>query len=98
MINKIDGNSIGIPTPIWANQVSDDGLSLVGEKVELLSNNPNSWEGPLIEGPWVIKTGGYYYLFYSANGYATDKVVVVLLLFIVIIISTLLELLEQHPF
>jgi len=71
---KEDGNGLDPPetyTPIWANQLSADGLSLIGDKVSILENDPSSWEGILVEGPWVIYTKGYYYLFYSANMYAT---------------------------
>lgn len=39
----------------------------------ILQNDPNSWEGPLVEGPWVIRKESEYFLFYSANGYASDK-------------------------
>jgi arabinan endo-1,5-alpha-L-arabinosidase len=67
---KSDGNAIGQPTPIWAQQLSSDGLSLVGNRTFLFQNSL-TWEGPLVEAPWVIKYGGYYYIFYSANGYAS---------------------------
>jgi beta-xylosidase len=53
--------------------LSVDGLALIGNRTELLHNDPDSWEGPLVEGPWVIHAKEYYYLFYSANGYASDK-------------------------
>jgi beta-xylosidase len=39
----------------------------------MLIENDAPWEGPLVEGPWVIKTNGYYYLFYSGNVYSTPN-------------------------
>lgn len=64
---------------IWSQRLGIDGLSLLGSPVELLQRD-RGWESPLIEGPAMIKDGGRYYLFYSANwwesqhygiGYAT---------------------------
>jgi beta-xylosidase len=74
---KEDGNGRNPPekyTPIWATAISDDGLTLLGEKVEVLRNDPNSWESFLVEAPWVISYQGYFYLFYSGNGYASTEV------------------------
>lgn len=67
---KVDGNAVGASTPIKIQELAGDGLSLVGSPATILSNTL-SWEGALVEGPWMIETGGYYYLFYSANGYNT---------------------------
>jgi len=73
---KEDGNG-AVPVekyaPIWAIPVDESGVKLVGRKHEVLENNPSSWEGPLIEGPWIITRKGWYYLFYSANYYASTK-------------------------
>jgi len=66
-----DGNGATPPekhTPIWAQKLTDDGLALVGERTMILYNTL-TWEGPLVEGPWLIYTRNYYYLFYSANAY-----------------------------
>ena len=65
---KVDGNAVGAATPIFGQQLSADGLSLVGSPVQLITND-QGWEGPLVEGPWVYSKGGTYYLFYSANAY-----------------------------
>jgi arabinan endo-1,5-alpha-L-arabinosidase len=67
---KSDGNAIGKPTPIWAQQLSSDGMKLEGNRTFLFQNTL-SWEGPLVEAPWVISRNKTYYIFYSANGYAT---------------------------
>jgi beta-xylosidase len=53
---------------IWSQPLAEDGLSLVGQPVPLLSTD-RSWEGPLIEGPSMIRDGDKTLLFYSANRY-----------------------------
>jgi beta-xylosidase len=61
---KEDGNSRKLPTPIWLQRLRDDGLALVGERKEILRNDV-PWEGAVVEGPYVLRRGEYYYLFYS---------------------------------
>src|ERR1043166_4396862 len=70
---KEDGNSVSRPTPIWAQPLSEDGTRLVGERRELIHND-QPWEkhptlpfGNLVEGPSVVRRGGWFYLFYSGN-------------------------------
>lgn len=63
---KEDGNSRKQPTPIWIQRLRDDGLALVGEPREILRNDA-PWEGAVVEGPFVLRQGGYYYLFYSGG-------------------------------
>jgi beta-xylosidase len=70
---KEDGNSVSKPTPIWAQRLSADGTSLVGERKELFHND-QAWEkhptlpyGDLVEGPSVVRRNGWFYLFYSGN-------------------------------
>jgi xylan 1,4-beta-xylosidase len=70
---KEDGNSVSRPTPIWAQPLSEDGTRLVGERRELIHND-QAWEkhptlpfGNLVEGPSVVRRGGWFYLFYSGN-------------------------------
>lgn len=67
---KPDGNAVGQTTPIRIQPLSADGLSLTGSPTTLLTNTLG-WEGNVIEAPWMIFEGGFYYLFYSANGYAS---------------------------
>lgn len=64
---KNDGNSRNQPTMIWTQKLSEDGTKLVGERKELLRNDA-SWEGNLIEGPFAMKHGDWYYIFYAGNG------------------------------
>lgn len=61
---KEDGNSRQKPTPILLQLLSEDGLKLVGERREILTNDV-PWEGGVVEGPFVLRHGDYYYLFYS---------------------------------
>jgi arabinan endo-1,5-alpha-L-arabinosidase len=66
---KNDGNRWGYPTWIYIQQVSEDGLTLEGEPVQLITND-QPWEGTLVEAPTLWKQDGKYHLFYSANKFA----------------------------
>jgi beta-xylosidase len=66
---KNDGNCCGRPVHLYLQQVAPDGLTLVGEPVELITND-KLWEGNLVEAPTLWKHEGQYFLFYSANSYA----------------------------
>lgn len=57
-------------TPIHARRLSPDGRSLVGEEKIVLSNDLD-WEGHLIEGPFVTKQNGRYWMFYAGNDFST---------------------------
>ncbi len=71
LLYKIDGNSVGQPTPIFLRQLAADGLSFApgSAAVELVRNAPATWEGGVVEAPWLVKHEGSYYLFYSGNVY-----------------------------
>jgi beta-xylosidase len=69
---KVDGNAVGSSTPIKIAELAPDGLSVVGAPTTILTNTLG-WEGALVEGPWMIEHDGHYYLFYSANGYASPS-------------------------
>ena len=56
------------PTRIFVQELSHDGMSLVGSRREVLRND-REWEGDLVEGPWVLRHGRYYYLIYSGNAF-----------------------------
>jgi xylan 1,4-beta-xylosidase len=66
LVWKEDGNSRHLPTPIWAQRLSPDGTRLVGERHQLLRNEAQ-WEGPLVEGPFILRRNGWIYMFYSAG-------------------------------
>ena len=67
LIWKEDGNSQGKPTPIWAQPLDANGTKVIGQPVELIRNDAD-WEGPLVEGPYILRHGDWFYLFYSGNG------------------------------
>ncbi len=67
MVWKEDGNSKRLPTPIWGQKLKEDRTALVGEKFELFRNDPKTWEGGLVEGPFILKRNNYYYTFYSGD-------------------------------
>jgi beta-xylosidase len=66
LIWKEDGNSRNRPTPLWIQKLSSDGTKLVGEMKEIMRNDA-IWERNLIEGPFVLRRSGWYYMFYSGN-------------------------------
>jgi beta-xylosidase len=67
LVWKEDGNSRRQPTIIWAQQLTPDGLKLVGEPKEILRNDA-PWEGAVVEGPFILHRGEWFYLFYSGSG------------------------------
>jgi len=67
LIWKEDGNSVGKPTPIWAQELTEEGTAVKGEKFELFRNDAG-WEKNLVEGPFITKHGEYFYCFYAAAG------------------------------
>jgi beta-xylosidase len=69
---KSDDNSIGQTTHLWGQPLTAGGLSFApGTSPTLLLSQTASWQSPAIEGPAVVKNGNRYYLFYSANNYAS---------------------------
>jgi len=67
LIWKEDGNSVKLPTPIWAMEMNEARTQLLGEKKELFRNDA-SWEGNLVEGVSMIRKGEYFYAFYAGAG------------------------------
>ena len=67
---KSDGDCCNLPTTIYSQQLSADGLSVVGPAHRLIGASQN-WEGGLVEGPSMIQNGNTYWLFYSANLWGT---------------------------
>ena len=63
---KEDGNEFQRPTPIFAQQLSEDGTQLLGSTRELIRNT-ETWEGSVLEAPSVIRRANTFYLFYSSN-------------------------------
>ncbi|MDP8905120.1 MAG: glycoside hydrolase family 43 protein [Chloroflexota bacterium] len=63
---KNDGNCCALRVWLWGQELSDDGLTLVGEPTALLQRD-QLWERPLIENPAMVEHEDRYYLFYSGN-------------------------------
>ena len=63
---KNDGNCCGFDVWLWGQELSDDGLTLQGEPVQLIERD-QPWERPLIENPAMVEDDGEYYLFYSGG-------------------------------
>ena len=57
-------------TPIRGQRLAADGATLIGERVTVLENDQD-WEAHLIEGVWVTRQQGRYYLFYAGNDFST---------------------------
>jgi GH43 family beta-xylosidase len=72
LVWKEDGNAVGKPTPIHGQALAADGMSLTGARKDLITND-QTWEGAVVEAPWVVARGGYYYLFYSGNAYSDGR-------------------------
>ncbi|WP_189605797.1 family 43 glycosylhydrolase [Salinimicrobium marinum] len=67
LIWKEDGNSRGEPTPMWGQQMNEERTELIGDRFELFRNDPETWEGNLVEGAYLLKKNGFYYTFYSGD-------------------------------
>jgi len=57
-------------TPVHGQRLGDDGESLAGEPAQVLCNDLE-WEGHLIEGPFVTRQQGRYWMFYAGNDFST---------------------------
>lgn len=62
----------GGPAAIYAQELRSDGHALVGARARLVIA-ARAWEGGNIEGPAMAKGPSGYYLFYSANYWASAK-------------------------
>ncbi len=70
LLVKNDGNNpdFNLPTTIWAQPLTPDGLAASGTAKPLLSNTA-AWEGRVIEAPTMLRLHGHYVLLFSANDY-----------------------------
>ncbi|KAJ6127860.1 Glycoside hydrolase family 43 [Penicillium samsonianum] len=79
VVFKVDGNSIGnggdcnngveplVSTPILLQKVGADGITPIGDAVQILDRNTADGDGPLVEAPNLILHGDTYFLFYSTH-------------------------------
>lgn len=63
---KSDGNCCDQPTHVYAQQLGADGTTLVGDPVQLVTDDL-PWEGDVVEGPSMVDLDGTLHLFWSAN-------------------------------
>lgn len=64
---KEDGNDRRQPTWLYAQALDESGTRLKGRPVRLFRNT-EPWEGNVVEGSFVVRRDGWFYLFYSGNG------------------------------
>lgn len=67
---KTDGNALSPQrkTVIFGHRLGADGVSFLGRRRRLLKNTL-PWEGDVVEAPWVVGRGKYYFMFYSGFRY-----------------------------
>lgn len=70
---KNDGNNPEFrkPTEIFVRRMTDDGLNVTGEEVAVLRND-TAWEAHVIEAPTMVRKGGKYFMFFSANHFGWE--------------------------
>jgi xylan 1,4-beta-xylosidase len=66
LVWKHDGNSRGQPTPIVAAPLAPGGLTLAAPPHELFQAD-EAWENGIVEAPALLRSGGAFYLLYSAG-------------------------------
>ncbi|KAL1998382.1 hypothetical protein VTN02DRAFT_6296 [Thermoascus thermophilus] len=83
VVYKVDGNSVGNggdcnngvpplkPTPIMLQRVADDGITPIGDAVQILDRDDS--DGPLVEAPNLLLHGDTYFLFYSTHCFTDPK-------------------------
>lgn len=69
---KNDGNCCGLEVALWIQELSPDGLTMLGEPIKLIVRD-QPWERPLIENPAVVEHDNRYYLFYSGNWWESHQ-------------------------
>ncbi|HWD55078.1 MAG TPA: glycoside hydrolase family 43 protein [Acidimicrobiales bacterium] len=68
----VPGPDQGGPTGIYAQDLSGDGRTLVGQPVKILGPS-QPWEGTIVEAPDMIEAWGTYWLFFSGNWYYSSS-------------------------
>ncbi len=67
---KADGNCCKLPTTIYSQRLSADGMAVDGDPTALIGST-QPWQAGIVEGPSMIRDGDRYLLFYSANDWDT---------------------------
>jgi beta-xylosidase len=63
---KNDGNRVHARTSLWGQALAADGLSVVGQPIELLKDD-QAWEDRVVEAPTMVKSPLGYELFFSGG-------------------------------
>jgi beta-xylosidase len=63
---KNDGITLRRESAIWSQRLTDDGLGLVGDPIELIGTDQD-WEYPHVEAPSMTRIGAAYWMLYSGN-------------------------------
>ncbi|MEZ5426891.1 MAG: family 43 glycosylhydrolase [Pyrinomonadaceae bacterium] len=66
LIWKEDGNDRQQPTWLYAQPLDESGTRLLGKPTRLFRNT-EPWEGGVVEGAFLVRRDGWFYLFYSGN-------------------------------
>ena len=61
------------PTGIYAQSLSPDGRTLLGQPTKILGPS-EPWEGTIVEAPDMIQAWGTWWLFFSGNWYSSPAV------------------------
>lgn len=67
---KSDDNARSLPTSIWSQPLTADGLALTGKLTRLLGAD-RPWEGGVVEGPSMVNRSGKWVLFYGGNDWSS---------------------------
>jgi arabinan endo-1,5-alpha-L-arabinosidase len=70
ILAAVDGILSALRTRILAQELDSATWQLTGSPVTVLEND-RKWEAHLIEGVWITKNMGRYYMFYSGNDFST---------------------------
>jgi hypothetical protein len=60
------------PTGIYAQHLSADGRTLLGQSTKILGPS-EAWEGTIVEAPDMIQAWGTWWLFFSGNWYSSPS-------------------------
>ncbi len=72
LLFKDDGNQFKRPTHIFAQALSEDGKQVSGPSQELIRDN-SPWEGKVVEGPSIVRSGQYFHMLYSGGLFGGTK-------------------------
>lgn len=72
LLFKDDGNEFKRPTHIFAQALAEDGKSVSGPSKELIRDD-SKWEGSVVEGPSIVRSGEYFHMLYSGGLFGGTK-------------------------